>query len=184
MIEDEIEIEDSENSFEQSASQSIDKIEEKSVKNLSYNEFFNHFMLKNVPIIISGIADQWECINWIVKSSDKSTISIDFKYLAQKIDNSQTVPIANCNKIYFNSHEKCEMTFAEFLDYWQKQHDANDGETQDLLYLKDWHLRRSQPNYCYYTTPAYFASDWLNEYCEEKNGDDYRFVYMGPKGTW
>lgn len=35
-----------------------------------------------------------------------------------------------------------------------------------------------------YETPAYFASDWLNEYCKDNSIDDYRFVYMGPKNSW
>lgn len=185
MIENEIEIEDSDK-YSEPSFPSVDKIEVKHVKNLSYNEFFDCFMVKNIPVLITGIADQWECMNWIAESTNKSSDScIDFEYLAKKIDNNQNVPIANCNKIYFNSHEKCEMSFREFLDYWRKQYDEQDEcAIKDLLYLKDWHLRRSQPDYHFYTTPVYFASDWLNEYCKEKNCDDYRFVYMGPKGTW
>ena len=44
---------------------------------------------------------------------------------------------------------------------------------------------RAFPDYKAYTTPVYFQSDWLNEFWDtEAGGDDYRFVYMGPKGTW
>jgi len=32
-----------------------------------------------------------------------------------------------------------------------------------------------------YQTPKFFSSDWLNETSE---GDDFKFVYMGPKGSW
>ena len=181
MIENEIEIIDLDKHFEPSFP-TVDKIEEKHVENLSYNEFFDRFMVKNIPVLITGIADQWECMNWTTKSTNNR---VNFEYLAKKIDNTQIVPIANCNKVYFNSHEKCEMPFKEFLDYWQKRQDApEENAAKDLFYLKDWHLRRNQPDYPFYTTPIYFASDWLNEYCEEKNCDDYRFVYMGPKGTW
>jgi len=35
-----------------------------------------------------------------------------------------------------------------------------------------------------YETPAYFTSDWLNEYCVDKGKDDYRFVYLGSTGSW
>ena len=37
-----------------------------------------------------------------------------------------------------------------------------------------------------YQTPVYFRSDWLNEYWESFDPitDDYRFVYIGPKGSW
>lgn len=37
-----------------------------------------------------------------------------------------------------------------------------------------------------YETPVYFKSDWLNEFWDRRSdvSDDYRFVYMGPKGSW
>lgn len=35
-----------------------------------------------------------------------------------------------------------------------------------------------------FTLPIYFSSDWLNEYWDALDVDDYRFVYMGPTGTW
>ncbi|XP_064135718.1 2-oxoglutarate and iron-dependent oxygenase JMJD4 isoform X3 [Loxodonta africana] len=35
-----------------------------------------------------------------------------------------------------------------------------------------------------YSLPVYFSSDWLNEYWDAINVDDYRFIYMGPTGTW
>ena len=48
-------------------------------------------------------------------------------------------------------------------------------------------LYRDFPEYVAYSTPVYFQSDWLNEYWdsqENQDDDDYRFVYMGPKGSW
>lgn len=181
----EIEIEDHEKYTEPTFAH-VDAIEEHHVDNLTYNAFFDKFMTKNVPVIITGIADQWECMNWINDSKTQchSSCGVNFEYLKQKIHNEQNVPIANCSKVYFNSHEKTEITFGQFIDYWQHQVQADERESNELLYLKDWHLRRSQLDYQFYKTPTYFASDWLNEYCEEKECDDYRFVYMGPKGTW
>lgn len=181
MIQDkiEIEIEKCEN-IDDFPLPSINSIDEVNVKDLSYNYFFSQYMVKNVPIVITGIADRWDCMNWV--KHDSSSFHINFDYLQKKIDAELKVPIAHCDKVYFNSHEKSEMMFSEFLIYW-KQNVENKDEN-DLLYLKDWHLRREQPDYKFYKTPPYFASDWLNEYCEMINGDDYRFVYMGPKGTW
>lgn len=43
---------------------------------------------------------------------------------------------------------------------------------------------RMFPEHHAYTTPIYFSSDWLNEYWDTLDVDDYRFVYMGPKGSW
>ena len=45
---------------------------------------------------------------------------------------------------------------------------------------------RAFPHYKAYETPIYFKSDWLNEFWDQRMDvtDDYRFVYMGPKGSW
>ncbi|XP_063236248.1 2-oxoglutarate and iron-dependent oxygenase JMJD4 isoform X2 [Bacillus rossius redtenbacheri] len=50
----------------------------------------------------------------------------------------------------------------------------------------DWHFTKDYPEENVYRVPQYFASDWLNEYlCNRPDpSDDYRFVYMGPKGSW
>lgn len=183
MCDDEIEIENYEKYTELSFPV-VSGIEEHHVDNLTYNEFFDRFMVKNVPVVITGIADRWECMNWVNSAENILDCRIDFEYLKQKIDVNQIVPIANCSKVYFNSHEKSEMKFGQFVDYWQTQIQQNVCVSTNLLYLKDWHLRHNQLDYGFYETPIYFASDWLNEHCEEKKADDYRFVYMGPKGTW
>lgn len=157
--------------------ENVEVIEEYHADHLSYNDFFHKFMWLNVPVIVTGIANQWECINWTKNDS------IDLEYLRQKIGGGVQVPIADCNKNYYNAHEKINLSFDDFLTYWSKR--INGSESQEsIYYLKDWHLRREQPEYKFYETPKYFASDWLNEYCIETNCDDYRFVYMGPKGTW
>lgn len=163
---------------------SVSEIEVHHVDSLSYNDFFDRFMVKNVPVIIVGIADRWECMKWVNCGDNSIDCKINFEYLREQIEVNQNVPIANCSKVYFNSHEKSEMQFGQFIDYWTNQIQQNERDSTNLLYLKDWHLRHNQPDYEFYKTPIYFASDWLNEYCVEKNIDDYRFVYMGPKGTW
>ncbi len=46
---------------------------------------------------------------------------------------------------------------------------------------------RDFPEYVAYNTPNFFHSDWLNEVWPARLDvppDDYRFVYLGPKGTW
>lgn len=182
MCDDEIEIDNHE--FKESSFPFVNEIEEHHADKLTYNDFFEQFMIRNVPVLISGIAEQWECMNWVLDSqANTENCNVNFEYLKHKIDSKQIVPIANCSKVYFNSHEKTEITFDEFIHYWQCQVQQIEHDSSELLYLKDWHLRRNQ-SYQFYKTPIYFASDWLNEYCEEKNSDDYRFVYMGPKGTW
>lgn len=74
----------------------------------------------------------------------------------------------------------------DYLDYWMNYAKNNYSDSMALLYLKDWHCQKLFPNAPMYTVPEYFASDWLNEYymAHPDLNDDYRFVYMGPKGTW
>ncbi|KAG8831819.1 hypothetical protein FRC17_002524 [Serendipita sp. 399] len=57
------------------------------------------------------------------------------------------------------------------------------------LYVKDWHLalqleKLAAQKEPFYSTPAIFADDWMNNYYLEKTEDDFRFVYMGPAGTF
>ncbi|KAF7270054.1 hypothetical protein GWI33_016959 [Rhynchophorus ferrugineus] len=64
-------------------------------------------------------------------------------------------------------------------DYWH-----NKSDNSPIYYLKDWHLKLQCRNSPFYDVPIHFASDWLNEYFLQCLDDDYRFVYMGPKGSW
>ena len=76
------------------------------------------------------------------------------------------------------------MNFGEYLKYWEDLIDSNhDYTNNECLYLKDWHFRLEIPNYEAYQTPEIFLSDWLNEHCLSRSESDYRFVYMGPKGS-
>lgn len=47
---------------------------------------------------------------------------------------------------------------------------------------------RDFPGYSVYQTPTALCSDWMNEFWDVWEGkgqtDDYRFVYMGPTGSW
>jgi hypothetical protein len=51
------------------------------------------------------------------------------------------VSVADCAKCQFSAHPKTEMTLAAYLQYWEA-HDctAPDPDSQNLLYLKDWHF--------------------------------------------
>ena len=63
------------------------------------------------------------------------------------------------------------MPFGEYLDYFHSEEE----QRRDKFYLKDWHFHKEFPAYEAYSTPAYFCSDWLNEFLESKGGgSDYR----------
>lgn len=140
---------------------------------LTYNQFFHEFMFKNVPIIIKNVdlltpaSKEWFPEN-------KFNIDIFEDVLKDNID----VPVYNNSKQYFNSHEKTTMKFKDFAEYYRSD------DKKDLLYLKDFHLKQQLSELDFYNVPIYFASDWLNECLIDKSSDDYRFVYIGVKGTW
>lgn len=143
--------------------------------NLTYNEFFQNYLRINQPCIIKNITENWDATKYWVKDHQ-----INFSYLEQKYGNSEVI-IYNCGEKYFNSQKTQCKKFIEYLKYWKFRTENND---EFLLYLKDWHLKNEYKTDEFYTVPKYFSSDWLNEYLCENDLDDYRFVYMGPRGTW
>ncbi|XP_050097046.1 2-oxoglutarate and iron-dependent oxygenase JMJD4 homolog [Anopheles aquasalis] len=154
-------------------------IERVALQDLSYGEFFERYMRPNRAVIITSVADGWDCFKrWIDRSVHPHRLDVQF--LRGKLPNL-TVPVADCGKQQYNAHEKTEMKLFDFLDCWDGQRNA---EVRSRYYLKDWHLRSAVPEYEFYKTPPFFASDWLNEYLLDRGTDDYRFVYMGPAGTW
>ena len=154
--------------------QNIEKVLEFPVKNsenMSYNDFFHQHMVKNLPCLIKNLMTNWKAMTDYVINNEPN---IDF---FATLDTTKEVPVANCSAKYFNSQEKCSMTLQEYLDYWM-------SDRSELLYLKDWHFTKDHPGgQDFYQVPDYFKSDWLNEYWQDKN-DDYKFVYLGPKGSW
>lgn len=156
----------------------IPKIEVKK----TYQDFFLKHLLPNYPCILStDFTKHWKSRKeWCL--TDGSPI---FEFLHTRFGNA-CVPVANCKKEKYGSHPKSEMTIHDFMSYWEKYKQTGYPEDMDCLYLKDFHFNREFPDYKAYETPGYFTSDWMNEYWDQRNEiwDDYRFVYMGPKGSW
>ncbi|XP_058452243.1 2-oxoglutarate and iron-dependent oxygenase JMJD4 homolog [Malaya genurostris] len=149
-------------------------------KDISYEKFFRYFLQTNTAVILTSIANTWECYQQWVTRDCTEVDNVDVSYLKARIDNV-SVPVADCGKQHYNAHEKTEMNFFDFLDYWKN---CGPERTGSKLYLKDWHLCRELPEYKFYQTPIFFASDWLNEFLIDRNLDDYMFVYIGIKDTW
>ncbi|XP_043221833.1 2-oxoglutarate and iron-dependent oxygenase JMJD4-like isoform X2 [Amphibalanus amphitrite] len=146
-----------------------------------YEDFFHHFLSKNVPCILScGVTDKWDaCKNWVDARGEPDLQDI-CKYFGDI-----EVPVANCSEKYFDSQPKTQQTLDEYATYMRQPN------RQGCLYLKDWHLQREQrlrrpEDPPFYRTPRLVASDWLNEFWEARpeKADDYRFVYVGVAGTW
>ncbi|CAG9098460.1 unnamed protein product [Plutella xylostella] len=129
-------------------------------------------MLKNIPCLISNTSDLWECSKTWVRNDN----TINLEYINNEYGHL-TVPVADCNSTEFNSQCKQNMTVNEYVTYMK-------NDKNKLLYLKDWHLKRTRPDHNFYEVPQMFASDWLNEYSLDRNEDDFMFVYIGPKDSW
>ena len=52
------------------------------------------------------------------------------------------VPVADCCRQEFSSHVVSEMSLADYIIYWKSHHDNKGCQTNELLYLKDWHFVR------------------------------------------
>lgn len=143
--------------------------------NITYNDFFTNYIMKNQPCIIKNVANEWESTNqWIFNGR------VNFGYLSEKYGN-ENVSLYDCKKKYCICHE---YKFKDFIKYWSLYECGNDSCHLPLHYLKDWHLKNKFPKDNFYEVPIYFSSDWINEYLVSCSLDDYRFVYMGPKGSW
>ncbi|KAL4646474.1 jmjC domain-containing protein 4-like [Arapaima gigas] len=146
----------------------------------SYARFFNGYLVPNEPCVLSScFTAGWRCrARWVTPEGKP-----DFGRLLQDFDETP-VPVANCNTKEYNSNPKQILPFKEFINYWKEYIQNGHSSTRGCLYLKDWHMTREFPELGAYSTPVFFSSDWLNEYWDTIEVDDYRFVYMGPKGSW
>ncbi|KZV52165.1 jmjC domain-containing protein 4-like [Dorcoceras hygrometricum] len=161
-------------------------------KRLNYAEFIKNYMARNQPVILTGLTDDWRaCKEWV--SADGKP---NLRFLSSQFGTSK-VQVAECGTKEFTDQKRVEMSVSEFIDQWERISDAADGNS--LLYLKDWHFVKEYPEYNAYSTPSFFCDDWLNLYLDKYNMhsdpnalqerdeiscSDYRFVYMGARGTW
>ncbi|KAK2993203.1 hypothetical protein RJ640_005171 [Escallonia rubra] len=176
-------------------------VEKVNGKELTYSDFVQRYLLTNRPVILTGLMDDWRsCKDWVLDDGRPN-----LPFLSSHFGNSK-VQVADCGSRDFTDQKRIEMSVSEFIEHWLELSlkDYNNISTKEdcgksLLYLKDWHFVKEYPEYLAYTTPLVFSDDWLNLYLDhyhmhndrdtyqERNDiscSDYRFVYMGAKGTW
>ena len=130
-------------------------------------------------MVITGITEKWPCkYLWTKKNGDGTS---DFRNVAKMFPNA-VVPVAYCKTQQYNDQFRTTMKISEFV----KLCESNDSL---LLYLKDWHLVQQYPEEMIYELPIFFSEDWINEYWDHMSDigdtqDDYRFVYIGVKGSF
>ncbi|ELU02976.1 hypothetical protein CAPTEDRAFT_158070 [Capitella teleta] len=149
---------------------------------VSYEEFFLNYLLPNKLCVLGKwVTEEWRSRrDWVA-----ADLTPNMHFLKEHFG-SAIGPIANCDLKEHDSHPKSDMPLREFLEYMQSYKANGYSEDEACLYLKDWHFTRLFPEYNAFTCPEFFSSDWLNEFWDGRpeTTDDYRFVYIGPKGSW
>ncbi|KAK3611203.1 hypothetical protein CHS0354_009457 [Potamilus streckersoni] len=149
---------------------------------ISYAEFFKRYLLENRPCILSSrFTESWKSRKeWVDETGCPNLLFLDNMF------GGASVPVADCGKEEYSSHPKISMTLTSYIEYLRNKRGVVQNNDERCLYLKDWHFTRAFPDYMAYDTPLYFRSDWMNEFWDSQNSidDDYRFIYIGPKGSW
>ncbi|WVZ18359.1 hypothetical protein V8G54_005681 [Vigna mungo] len=181
------------------------EIERVNGKELSYIEFVDRYMEKNKPVVLTGLMDHWRAhTDWVILHSQPN-----FQFFSTHFGASK-VQVADCDTREFTDQKREEMLVSDFIARCLLQEEASavqcnnetcssNGASVSVPYLKDWHFVKEYPEYVAYETPRFFCDDWLNLYLdnfkihidsdtqqpnEEICCSDYRFVYIGVKGSW
>ncbi|XP_020227930.1 2-oxoglutarate and iron-dependent oxygenase JMJD4 isoform X2 [Cajanus cajan] len=182
------------------------QIERVNGKELSYTEFVERYMEKNQPVVLTGLMDphHWRAsTDWVTLQGQPN-----FHFFSTHFGPSK-VQVADCDTREFTDQKREEMLVSDFIGrclqleasaaQCNDENGASGGSSESVPYLKDWHFVKEYPEYVAYITPMFFCDDWLNLYLdnfrihidsdtnhqnEEICCSDYRFVYMGVKGSW
>ncbi|PVG00504.1 Clavaminate synthase-like protein [Serendipita vermifera] len=160
------------------------------VPNISYDEFRQQHLLPNQPLLVGpDLIQEWNCLKyWRLPGN-----SMDSKG-SHEMDGECSLPDLPFMKEAYGDfvvpvdEDGCrsEKTLREVIDIWE----SGQGDAQEeKMYVKDWHLAlqlEQKKIECmpFYLTPDIFVDDWMNRYYLAKTQDDFRFVYMGPAGTF
>ncbi|XP_057952213.1 arginine-specific demethylase JMJ20 [Malania oleifera] len=176
-------------------------VEKVNGKELTYAQFVERYIKKNQPVVLTGLMDDWRASTDWVSPDGQPNLRFFSTHFGKSL-----VQVADCGARELTDQKRAEMSVSDFIDHWLEDSAKEHGNAascesngKSLLYLKDWHFVKEYPKYLAYTTPLFFCDDWLNLYLDnhrmhkdpdtyQENNEiscsDYRFVYMGAKGTW
>ena len=126
---------------------------------------FPDIMIQNVPCLVTDISiEQWPLLNYIQSPTGFRNCKFVNELGSEVID-------------VHDVSQGCKVAM-------EIAHFASELHLGKSLYAKDWHLFQMCSTRLY-KTPEPFRDDWLNWYWRNcrKNDDDYRFVYIGGRGT-
>jgi hypothetical protein len=151
---------------------------------LTYEVFLSSHLVPNLPCILSPkqTADWHAFQEWVDRDGKPN-----WQFFEERFGSDQ-VSVAKCQVVEFGDQCRETMKVSDLVSKWTQGSDS--GANQ--LYLKDWHLRLRNPTYDFYRTPDIFADDWMNDFYINARSkgdssaelDDFRFLYMGTKGTF
>ncbi|KAG2399189.1 uncharacterized protein HKW66_Vig0083290 [Vigna angularis] len=167
------------------------EIERVNGKELSYIEFVDRYMEKNKPVVLTGLMDHWRAhTDWVTLHSQPNFQFFSTHFGASKVQKREEMLVSDFIA-------RCLLEEASAVQCNNETCSSN-GASVSIPYLKDWHFVK-YPEYVAYETPRFFCDDWLNLYLdnfkihidsdtqqpnEEICCSDYRFVYIGVKGSW
>ncbi|THH14173.1 hypothetical protein EUX98_g9639 [Antrodiella citrinella] len=144
-----------------------------------YDEFYETYLKPNVPVIIGpALVASWPAYqSWATPNELTNARDINWAYLRDHYGHHQ-VTVADCANVdAAGNQERSTRLFADVLSLSLPNYS---------LYIKDWHLAKSvkDPAHAFYTTPDIFQDDWMNAFYAAHTNDDFRFVYLGPRGSF
>ncbi|KAA3459687.1 jmjC domain-containing protein 4 [Gossypium australe] len=184
-------------------------IEKVNGKELFYSEFAEKYLAGNQPVLLTGLMDDWTASKHWVSSNGQPNLLFFLTHFGKskvQVADCDTREFTDQKRIEMSVSEFVN----HWLQGSKENHDVNG---KSVLYLKDWHFVKlsclsfsypfqsfcqEYPEYQAYITPLFFTDDWLNLYLDnyhmhddldadrvsnDISCSDYRFVYMGAKGS-
>ena len=126
-------------------------------------------------------------------ASSAASPSIDLAAL-QRLFGDRTAAIEAREASEYGVAARSTCTVREYVASWRTAHeglqDDDDGALVAALgYLKDFHLHLGgerggcEAGALAYSVPVAFRDDWLNAWADDVGQDDFKFLYLGPRGS-
>jgi hypothetical protein len=169
------------------------------LQKMDYKTFHHNHMLGNFPALIDGLTDHW-IMRRLVRHGGwlKESGEVDMIHLAE-LYRPEPVKIQHADGKYE------EVTFGDFAELWSQNAAVYlkdwhffririGNSAAGIIHKLETGLpsaSSSPPGTAVFPlsgneiapTPALFCDDWVNEFLPLYRDTDYRFVYMGRKGT-
>ncbi|KAL3933115.1 MAG: hypothetical protein SGPRY_000429 [Prymnesium sp.] len=161
-------------------------------REVSAQEFFRLHLSTNTPALLHGLTHHWEAMRaW---SSPDGTPNLDHFLRSPMVDSVVPVDLLprDGSGSGYGEAKRLHIPMREFARRWSEA-TAEPAPERPLPYLRDWHFARDFPAEAAaaYSPPPPFGLDWLNEWWataraaqSDEPADDFRFVYIGPAGSW